>query len=215
MPAVCKFFLKGYCRYGKNCRFLHPGENDYSNEEASATTNFSFKSALNNITQQNSIEDFGPSAKTTSSFSFTRALEATSPGFNTFSSIGSQSFGIPYVNEFENRAISFGGPSIFQQQHQPTVSPFGPQQTISNPSTNIFGTHYNSSHQVNNFSNSGSFISYQAPIVTQSNNNLLNPDDIDMSEGKEDISQVELKAYTSDRFEFRKIPIRPPPKALC
>ena len=37
MGDVCRFFLKGYCRYGTNCRFKHVENNDYrrSNEYSS------------------------------------------------------------------------------------------------------------------------------------------------------------------------------------
>lgn len=60
MPAVCRFYIKGYCRYGRNCRFEHPGES----KDVVGNTSFSFKAALNES-----------SGGATGGFSFTRALE--------------------------------------------------------------------------------------------------------------------------------------------
>lgn len=28
MKPTCRFFLRGHCTWGVNCRFLHPGVND-------------------------------------------------------------------------------------------------------------------------------------------------------------------------------------------
>lgn len=58
MPAVCRFYLKGYCRYGRNCRFEHPGESSYTNDVVEESKpSFSFKSALSSIPYQQQIFD--------------------------------------------------------------------------------------------------------------------------------------------------------------
>ena len=98
MPAVCRFYLKGYCRYGKNCKFEHPGEENYE-----LPGGFSFTKALE--------ETRNAQRTTVSEFSFTKALLNT----NSVS---------PFYNNTHHQQISpFSQPSPFnqhfnqQQQH--------------------------------------------------------------------------------------------------
>lgn len=88
MAPVCKFFIKGYCKFGDRCRFEHPGEDPISSTAQDRQSGFSFLSALNNVNQSQQVYTrdtfsfnanrsqgaFAPPASA-SSFSFTQALQ--------------------------------------------------------------------------------------------------------------------------------------------
>lgn len=67
MPAVCRFFLKGNCRYGVNCRYYHPGEHDNESKNSQQSQQFSFLAALNKTREQEQPQF-------TSGFSFTQTF---------------------------------------------------------------------------------------------------------------------------------------------
>jgi hypothetical protein len=189
MPAVCRFYLKGNCRYGKNCRFEHPGENKSSG--------FSFTKALEET-------------ETKTNFSFTKALEETTSN-PTY----------PFVNNqqpfYSSTPYNFAGG---QQQWQTGFN-------NSYNQTSIFNQSYQP--QYGNFANFTFATSAVAPNQTYQYNSLvpdqtIRPgiDEIDMrltgeSQSCDNIqlTELELKAYQSDKFQFRLIPIRPPPRSLC
>lgn len=160
MPSVCRFYLKGYCRYGRNCKFEHPGENSYPQQDAYTTnttnsTSFSFKSALSTIaptsTLIRSLNNSGDSkAGQGGGFSFTRALQATS---TTFDANDVDMLDTIYQPE---QVATFSNPTF----SDPTFS----DPTFSDPSS---------------------------------------------------LYPTEIACFEKDRFEFRKIPVRPPPKVLC
>lgn len=183
MPPVCKFFLKGYCRYGRNCRFEHPGEN-------TPASGFSFTKALEDTTITNS----SPLQK---GFSFTKALESTT-NFSDSNFIGV----VPSKNVHFSTPI-FGG---------------SPPENINFTGFSFAGQ----ANQVTSFNNSASFFKpYETTL--QQPSNLFNADDIDMRAPLEVIeeqvelklTEAELKAFQSEKFQFRLIPVRPPPDSLC
>lgn len=212
MPAVCRFFLKGYCRYGNNCRFEHPGENDYSEPHQSysnaygvrdqqTATNFSFKSALSNIVPHATSFNSNLRESRDEGFSFASAFQSV-PAQNTFKAVD-----VDMVEEIIEKAYKqqllqqqqqqqqpqFGGlfsSSPFQQQQQPSY--LQPQQSFLE-SKDTFG-------QAPRFQDASS------NITTQGKSYFSDP---------QDLSEAELRAYERDKFEFRKIPIRPPPQTVC
>lgn len=195
MPAVCRFYLKGNCRYGRNCKFEHPGEN--STNSSSRAGGFSFTKALEEVVT-------GPAE----GFSFTKALQETV--------INSHPFDQQYINP----------DTSYFRQNQSTH--------FNNQSDNYFTSndtyHYNQpQHNQQQFDNSFSFTQAlqttgldQGPSLFRPASTLFDVDDIDMRGGEltaldsePQLTELELKAYQSDKFIFRLIPIRPPPKHLC
>lgn len=251
MPAVCRFFLKGYCRYGRNCRFEHPGEDDYANDyttnnynQQTSVTNFSFKTSPDN----NSYSTFGNTQNyqdnnrfnstnyqqtynnSTSGFSFRQPVQSYSNQNNIFNPDDvDMSEGFSFRNQSElgnnfgqntqntllqnnNNLINsniFGTANLYQQQsfsfNQPNNnfnqqrSPFEQVQSQNIPFNNNSSSFDNNSIEANNI------LSKESPEVKKK------------SEFRElnELSQVELEAFKRDKFEFRKIPVRPPAKALC
>lgn len=204
MPAVCRFYLKGYCRYGKNCRFEHPGENRSGGD-------FSFAKALEEETTN------------TSSFSFTKALEETTP--HHFNQQRQHAFqpqqfyqSTPYQSIFKNNnQTPFFNTSLQQpqQQHQFSV-------TLNNPTSPTYSnTAYYHHHQQrqkqqipfggghNDIITNFSFAQAAAPA----NDTLF--ESFTEAQPEVQLTELELKAYKDDKFQFRLIPVRPPPANLC
>lgn len=195
MPAVCRFYLKGNCRYGKDCRFEHPGE------EKSA--GFSFTKALEETTTSNT------------SFSFTKALEETKPQFSPYPFANQQPLysSTPYnFNSGHNQSIGFNNPynqsSLFTATYQ---QQFNSTNALGN--TFSFASADQSTLNFNAFNNTGSSTILPSQRV----------DEVDMRFGGEhqaqssnvQLTELELKAYQSEKFQFRLIPVRPPPRELC
>lgn len=157
MPAVCKFFIKGHCRFGSNCKFLHP--------KPETNKTFSFTAALNETSQNYSFR-----APTNSNFSFTQALEQTRNVFD--------------VDMLDEPLLSG---SIFQKPSFQGNFVDIPQQPI------LF------SHQ---------------PHPHLQPHTQYQPQQIKQQQPSRQIeySEAELRAYASSEFEFRKIPVRPPPE---
>lgn len=218
MPAVCRFYLKGYCRYGKNCRFEHPGEQTgFQDNTLSVTSNFSFATALSDIVPNNPLLN----RDTTSGvegFSFTRALQTTGQDFSFNAHDVDMSEGFvtnrqdnlgglfsPIYNnlqqqQFQHQQSQFAD-SIIQNQFQPQFSitqQQTPLQTSQNSNQALGPTLVN---QIQQQQQQQTFL--QQTVEDSDYSNLG------------DLSEAELRAFQSDKFDFRKIPIRPPPKALC
>lgn len=206
MPPVCRYFLKGNCRYGSNCRFEHPGEYSNGNTRPSGAGGFSFTKALEEVSTT------GPSPQ---GFSFTRALQGVdnSPPFTQQYHNQAQNSSYFNQNQYSNyNNSSFGyDSSLYRQQYnQPSVSPsgFSFNQALTNANTS-----FNSPPQT----------LFGPPAPSQLFGTV---DDIDMrgseqaafelaQEKESQLTQIELKAYQGDKFTFRLIPIRPPPQHLC
>lgn len=131
MPAVCRFFLKGFCRYGRDCRFAHPGENEGPTSPSGGGGGFSFTKALEKVSTSTATTNLPQQG-----FSFTRALQ-------------------------------FAGNSGL---------PPAP-----------------------------------APIASYEDIEI----DMESSEVEAQLNDLEIKAYQGEKFTFRLIPIRPPPRHLC
>lgn len=206
MPAVCRFYLKGYCRYGQNCRFEHPGENSLSSQEQ-PLTNFSFKTALSNIGFSQLAQPEPPSA---TGFSFTRALQATSNVDDVDMSEGLLLDTSRYSNPLGS---IFGSPANSTQQQQSSFSGFASQtQSIST---------FNQPQQVNQTSLFHT-VNYSQPTdlsstaITNRNTSSSQKDKENLIFSElQSLDQKELKAFENNKFEFRNIPVRPPPKCLC
>lgn len=177
MPAVCRFYQKGYCRYGSSCRFEHPGESSYSRDEIETpSTNFSFKSALSVISPQQTFNQPAPTFQqslqynqqqqplTSSGFSFTRALQVSQ---------------LPTITTKADDVDMLLEETSLQFQRFIGTAPLS--STIKSPALDSAITQ---------------------PAVS-------------LNSIQEDLKQSELEAFRSDRFTFRRIPIRPPPKGLC
>lgn len=207
MPAVCRFYLKGNCRYGSSCRFEHPGE------QQGSSGGFSFARALEDT----------PVTSVNTGFSFTKALHDPNPqspyqgGFNQqpFGSFN-QTFGSP-VQQTPNRGFNFSSalttnPTPFGQPtfgSPPTFGTFGqlsPIQQSQQSTNNLFSSTF-SPHQAQN----------QQSFNTTADTGLRGDFPCDNSKTSQqtyDLTELELKAYNSDKFQFRLIPIRPPPESL-
>ena len=179
MPPVCRFYLKGYCRFGRDCKFEHPGEHQES------TGGFSFTRAL---------EETAPSRVTSNSigFNFTKALEET-----TTSAADTSSFSFTRVlaeTANQNNHIGFLGHSNFTNHNSQPISFISTQpqpQLPAQPQGNFFG-------QVQRFDE----------VDMRSNEIAGNDTSINLTE-------KELQAYRAEKFQFRRIPVRPPPPELC
>ena len=181
MPAVCKFYLKGYCRFGRNCRFEHPGEN-------TPVSGFSFTKAVEET-----------AASPASGFSFKEALESTNLNYQNCTSnpIQASQFISPiFYRQPETRGLATG----FSFTQAAETSNFN---SVNNSivTNNTFSSRFNQT---------------VAPQVQFHHN----PNDVDMQGGGPQenlndesikLTEPELKAYQADRFQFRLIPVRPPP----
>lgn len=237
--TVCKFFLKGYCRYGRDCRFEHPGEDDYSSNYStnhqSSPINFSFKTPVSaNIQSQ-------------SSFSFSRNYQTSSPvnstGFSFKQPPASTSFSLSQnvaqndVDMSEGFSFRQSNPlgSIFQPspQQQPTLA----QNTLPQNNSSIFApTNLQQPILQSPFSFQQTQVRQQpisepVNLVTSPsnsfgnlNNNTAQPQQdtiktvfVKQSEYTEEsqLTYEELEEFKSNKFSYRRIPVRPPPRALC
>lgn len=159
MAPVCKFFIKGYCKFGDNCRFEHPDEESNSRGK----NGFSFLSALNDVSH--SQQSAPPQTNNLSGFSFTQALQT----------VKSKPDDVEMSDIRIDHGISFAPMSAPQ--------PIVPQD-----------------------------MSYlNKPIVTSHQESNTQQDYSDL----QTLSEEELRCFQSDYFQFRKIPIRPPPKTFC
>lgn len=205
MPPVCRFYLKGNCRYGQNCRFEHPGEN-------APSSGFSFTKAL---------EDTPISSSPASGFSFTKALESTTPSGFGNSFIGSNQ----HYNQFQQpqlqHNINFSTPIFGRPPDNLSFPEFSFSNAV-NQSSN-FGVPQAANTGAGYFNNNNF---YQSSLDQQTT--LFNADDIDMRQTQEaalqqqqqqqaniQLTEPEIKAFQSDRFHYRQIPVRPPPSSLC
>lgn len=187
MPPVCRYHLKGYCRYGNNCRFEHPSaqhETSYSN-----STDFSFKAALSEIggsigfpsiiqqRPQPTFDTYQSNAGNTGGFSFTRTYEAIKSNPITIDDVDMSADVInqpPPTDLFST--------SYFSNRNDISVDAFKPRFA------------------------SASLDQSRQQQVTAAKPGFTDPTELD---------DTELKAYQRGAFEFRTIPIKPPPRELC
>lgn len=186
MPAVCRYYLKGYCRYGNNCRFEHPGTQQ---ETYSSSTNFSFKAALNEIggsvgfspinqqKPQSIFNTYQNNLGSTSGFSFTRTYEAIKSNSTTIDDVDMSA---DVINQ--------------------------PQQT------NWFSTAYLPNRIDTSFNTFRP--QFAPPNIEQPRQQQVTPANPNFT-GLTELDEAELKAYQKGVFEFRNIPIKPPPQELC
>lgn len=211
MPAVCRFYLKGNCRYGRSCRFEHPGEDNNDDYNNKSTSKFSFAKALEETTKP-------------ANFSFARALEESTYNPYPFANNQQQFYtSTPYHFNSGHQQHSHTG---FNYPHNQSVGPFSQtyhhQQQYHNNSLGNFSfvaalasTNEDPTLRHNSLNN------YASQSFYQDHTNKQCIDEIDMRPPGEqnrdniDLTEVELKAYQSDKFQFRLIPIRPPPRDLC
>lgn len=220
MPAVCRFYLKGNCRYGSNCKFEHPGENDYYEDEVDpaysrqqnqyqqsstpSSGGFSFAKALNQI----SSTPAQASSPSSGGFSFIKTLQQTSPqvpqphlsshfnsgGFSFTQAI--QAHSPPQQNPFNNFTHNFSTNS-FNQQSNNSFSSFNNSNTFNNFSS--------PTPAFNSFNNSIPEVPMQDNLTTNQQQKVQQQLDIDLV-------REEILAFEAVKFEFRRIPIRAPPK---
>ena len=222
MPAVCRFFIKGHCRYGRNCRFEHLGENDHLDNNQSG--GFSFARALE--------ETRGPFTQTASTdFSFTQALNLPGPTLSSTLSGHYQQrpqstnlgFNQSYQSHYNQPATNFS----FTQALNPTASPFNsPPQPLINPNSfglfnqGPFSQQQQQQQPQQQFAQQstsifGSVAPFGQSIAQAPNQSFLKTENKPSEEKHVELTPIELKAYNSDKFEFRLIPVRPPPENLC
>lgn len=199
--TICRFYQKGNCRYGRNCRFEHPGENDaattFSFKEAliaasPTVSNFSFKQAVNEINQPRAAD---VDMSETSFYNF-------NSGYNNFYQ---QQNIIQQQNILQQQQQQL----FFSQQQQQQQHFQAPQIQQFNPFTN---------QPINQeVQNPNQFVLQPSKFVDQNQQQTLDnqsKEDPDFS-NPQDLSQIEVSAFESSKFDYRRIPIKPPPKALC
>jgi len=213
MPPVCRFYLKGFCRYGQNCRFEHPGEGDTHEAQGG----FSFTKAL---------EEIGaPSSSSLSGFSFTKALQETNqqtlPGnFQPFSNTYNQANpSLPYYNHQTYQPTPAAASGFSFSRALTEVSSINQNITFGQSDLNLFGQQqqntffqgqtFNQPVHRDNFYQS--LDEHNAQVRHDASQHNIDPN----QSYQQNLTELELKAYKGGKFQFRLIPIRPPPEALC
>lgn len=212
---VCRFFKKGYCRYGNSCKFLHPGEND----EPLPQTGFSFTSALNSLNNsgyinnqyqhqyhQNNSQFQQPVQNT--GFSFTKALQDVQQSQIGFGQPQQQLF---HQNHTFDQSTLFN--SIQPTQVNSFIQPHFSQQQQQQPQFGGFS--------FKNALLSSTIISDQSmedcsPSIARiehfgQQDTSINKYYSDLT----DLTDKEKEIFEGDKFEFGSIPINAPARVHC
>lgn len=162
MPPICKFFVKGYCKFGDRCRFEHPGENASMLNSQGGRTGFSFVSALNNVDRTHRAI---PSNNNTSGFSFTQALQT----------VKCRPDDVEMSDVRIDQSFSFA-PILQSHPIEPLRRSQQNKQVIANN---------------------------QSDLARQDYSDIQN------------LTEEEMRSFQGEFFNFRRIPVRPPPETFC